>query len=68
MTEPIAAGPLGLSIASHSGLPAAAVGEIARAAEAAGFDSVFVAEGRGDASHSVTRSSPPRAWSGWAPP
>ena len=49
MTEPIAAGPLGLSIASHSGLPAAAVGEIARAAEAAGFDSVFVAEGHGDA-------------------
>jgi 5,10-methylenetetrahydromethanopterin reductase len=49
VTEPIAAGPLGLSIASHSGLPAAAVGEIARAAEAAGFDSVFVAEGHGDA-------------------
>jgi 5,10-methylenetetrahydromethanopterin reductase len=41
--------PLGLSIASHSGLPAAAVGRIAAAAEAAGFDSVFVAEGHGDA-------------------
>lgn len=41
--------PLGLSIASHSGLPAAAVGRIAAAAEAAGFDSVFIAEGHGDA-------------------
>ena len=43
------AGPLGLSIASHSGLPAAAIGQIAAAAEAAGFGSVFVAEGHGDA-------------------
>ena len=42
-------GPLGLSIASHSGLPAPAVGRIAAAAEAAGFESVFVAEGHGDA-------------------
>jgi alkanesulfonate monooxygenase SsuD/methylene tetrahydromethanopterin reductase-like flavin-dependent oxidoreductase (luciferase family) len=40
---------LGLSIASHSGLPAAAVGRIAATAEAAGFDAVFVAEGHGDA-------------------
>ena len=44
-----AAGPLGLSIASHSGLPAAAIGQVAAAAEAAGFESVFVAEGHGDA-------------------
>ena len=43
------AGALGLSIASHSGLPAAAVGQLAAAAEAAGFGSVFVAEGHGDA-------------------
>ncbi len=43
------AGALGLSIASHSGLPGAAVGELAAAAEAAGFGSVFVAEGHGDA-------------------
>ncbi len=42
-------GALGLSIASHSGLPAAAVGQIAAAAEAAAFSSVFVAEGHGDA-------------------
>lgn len=42
-------GPLGLSIASHSGLSAAAVGRVAAAAEAVGFDSVFVAEGHGDA-------------------
>jgi alkanesulfonate monooxygenase SsuD/methylene tetrahydromethanopterin reductase-like flavin-dependent oxidoreductase (luciferase family) len=40
---------LGLSIASHSGLPAVAIGSLAAAAEAAGFDSVFVAEGHGDA-------------------
>lgn len=40
---------LGLSIASHSGLPAARVGEISAAAERAGFGSVFVAEGHGDA-------------------
>jgi 5,10-methylenetetrahydromethanopterin reductase len=43
------AGPLGLSIASHSGLPAAAIGQLAAAAEAAGFGAVFVAEGHGDA-------------------
>ncbi len=49
MTEPVTSQPLGLSIASHSGLPAAVIGEIARAAEAAGFGAVFVAEGHGDA-------------------
>jgi alkanesulfonate monooxygenase SsuD/methylene tetrahydromethanopterin reductase-like flavin-dependent oxidoreductase (luciferase family) len=42
-------GPLGLSIASHSGLPPAAVGAVAGAAEEAGFGAVFVAEGHGDA-------------------
>jgi 5,10-methylenetetrahydromethanopterin reductase len=41
--------PLGLSIASHSGLMPAAVGELAGAAELAGFNAVFVAEGHGDA-------------------
>jgi 5,10-methylenetetrahydromethanopterin reductase len=41
--------PLGLSIASHSGLAAQAIGRLAAAAEVAGFDSVFVAEGHGDA-------------------
>ncbi|MFG1997931.1 LLM class flavin-dependent oxidoreductase [Spirillospora sp. NPDC048911] len=40
---------LGLSIASHSGLPPARIGEIAGLAEQAGFTSVFVAEGNGDA-------------------
>ena len=40
---------LGLSIASHSGLPPAAIGELAGAAERAGFAAVFVAEGHGDA-------------------
>ena len=40
---------LGLSIASHSGLPPAAIGELAGAAERAGFGEVFVAEGHGDA-------------------
>jgi len=40
---------LGLSIASHSGLPPAAVGTLAAAAERAGFGAVFVAEGHGDA-------------------
>ncbi len=49
MTPVTAPAPLGLSIASHSGLPPASIGEIAAAAEAAGFDSVFVAEGHGDA-------------------
>jgi alkanesulfonate monooxygenase SsuD/methylene tetrahydromethanopterin reductase-like flavin-dependent oxidoreductase (luciferase family) len=42
-------GPLGLSIASHSGLPPAAIGAVAGAAEEAGFSAVFVAEGHGDA-------------------
>jgi alkanesulfonate monooxygenase SsuD/methylene tetrahydromethanopterin reductase-like flavin-dependent oxidoreductase (luciferase family) len=41
--------PLGISIASHSGLPPARIGELAAAAERAGFDAVFVAEGHGDA-------------------
>jgi 5,10-methylenetetrahydromethanopterin reductase len=41
--------PIGLSIASHSGLPPAAVGAVAGAAEEAGFGAVFVAEGHGDA-------------------
>jgi alkanesulfonate monooxygenase SsuD/methylene tetrahydromethanopterin reductase-like flavin-dependent oxidoreductase (luciferase family) len=40
---------LGLSIASHSGLPPSAVGTLAQAAERAGFSAVFVAEGHGDA-------------------
>ena len=40
---------LGLSVASHSGLPPAAIGELAAAAERAGFAAVFVAEGHGDA-------------------
>ncbi len=42
-------GPIGLSIASHSGLPPARIGELAAAAERAGFGAVFVAEGHGDA-------------------
>ena len=41
--------PIGLSIASHSGLPPARIGELAAEAERAGFDAVFVAEGHGDA-------------------
>jgi 5,10-methylenetetrahydromethanopterin reductase len=40
---------LGLSIASHSGLAPARIGELAGRAEAAGFGAVFVAEGHGDA-------------------
>ena len=40
---------IGLSIASHSGLPPARIGELAAAAERAGFAAVFVAEGHGDA-------------------
>jgi 5,10-methylenetetrahydromethanopterin reductase len=40
---------LGLSIASHSGLPPDRIGALAEAAERAGFDAVFVAEGHGDA-------------------
>jgi 5,10-methylenetetrahydromethanopterin reductase len=42
-------GPIGLSIASHSGLAPARIGELAAAAERAGFGAVFVAEGHGDA-------------------
>ena len=42
-------GKLGLSIASHSGLPASRIGALAEAAEQAGFGAVFVAEGHGDA-------------------
>jgi alkanesulfonate monooxygenase SsuD/methylene tetrahydromethanopterin reductase-like flavin-dependent oxidoreductase (luciferase family) len=41
--------PLGLSIASHSGLAPARIGALAGAAEQAGFTAVFVAEGHGDA-------------------
>jgi 5,10-methylenetetrahydromethanopterin reductase len=41
--------PIGLSIASHSGLPPARIGGLAGMAERAGFSSVFVAEGHGDA-------------------
>ncbi len=41
--------PLGLSVASHSGLAAGPVGELAASAEAAGFSAVFIAEGHGDA-------------------
>jgi alkanesulfonate monooxygenase SsuD/methylene tetrahydromethanopterin reductase-like flavin-dependent oxidoreductase (luciferase family) len=40
---------IALSIASYSGLAPAAIGEVARAAEAAGYEAVFVAEGNGDA-------------------
>ena len=50
MSAPEASGgKIGLSIASHSGLPSAAIGELAGAAERAGFGAVFVAEGHGDA-------------------
>jgi alkanesulfonate monooxygenase SsuD/methylene tetrahydromethanopterin reductase-like flavin-dependent oxidoreductase (luciferase family) len=50
MSVPEASGQkIGLSIASHSGLPPAAVGAVAGAAEEAGFSAVFVAEGHGDA-------------------
>jgi alkanesulfonate monooxygenase SsuD/methylene tetrahydromethanopterin reductase-like flavin-dependent oxidoreductase (luciferase family) len=52
--------PLGLSIASHSGLPPAKVGALAGAAELAGFSAVFVAEGHGDALHCARRCWPPR--------
>ena len=41
--------PVGLSIASHSGLEPASVGALAAAAEDAGFSAVLVAEGHGDA-------------------
>jgi len=40
---------IGLSIASHSGLSPARIGDLAGAAERAGFGAVFVAEGHGDA-------------------
>jgi len=40
---------IGLSIASHSGLAPGRIGELAAAAEHAGFGAVFVAEGHGDA-------------------
>lgn len=40
---------LGLSIATHSGLPAARIGAHAAAAEQAGFTAVYLAEGHGDA-------------------
>ncbi|TYK50996.1 LLM class flavin-dependent oxidoreductase [Actinomadura decatromicini] len=40
---------LGLSIASNSALPHAELGELARTAEDAGYDAVFVAEVNGDA-------------------
>ncbi len=46
---PTAGRGLGLSIASHSGLPPARIGALAEAAERAGFSAVFVAEGHGDA-------------------
>ena len=49
MSGPAASGNIGLSIASHSGLPAARIGALAGAAERAGFSTVFVAEGHGDA-------------------
>jgi 5,10-methylenetetrahydromethanopterin reductase len=49
MSEPEASGKLGLSIASHSGLPPARIGALADAAERVGFSAVFVAEGHGDA-------------------
>ena len=49
MTPVTAQGRIGLSIASHSGLPPADVGALASAAELAGFSAVFVAEGHGDA-------------------
>jgi alkanesulfonate monooxygenase SsuD/methylene tetrahydromethanopterin reductase-like flavin-dependent oxidoreductase (luciferase family) len=40
---------IGVSIASHSGLAPGRIGELAAAAERAGFSAVFVAEGHGDA-------------------
>jgi 5,10-methylenetetrahydromethanopterin reductase len=49
VTLPVSRGRAGLSIASHSGLPAAAIGALARTAELAGVSAVFVAEGHGDA-------------------
>ena len=51
MSAPEASGKmsLGLSIASHNGLPPSRIGALAGAAEQAGFGAVFVAEGHGDA-------------------
>jgi len=49
MQSRIDVSPIGLSIASHSGLAPAAVGAVAALAEEAGFGAVFVAEGHGDA-------------------
>jgi 5,10-methylenetetrahydromethanopterin reductase len=45
----VLAEPIGLSIASHSGLAPDSVGALAAAAEDAGFGAVLVAEGHGDA-------------------
>ena len=47
--EAVTGEPLGLSIASHSGLAPPEIGRLAAAAETAGFGAVFVAEGHGDA-------------------
>ena len=49
MRAPEASGKTALSIASYSGLPPARIGELAQGAEQAGFSTVFVAEGHGDA-------------------
>jgi 5,10-methylenetetrahydromethanopterin reductase len=49
VSGPEASGSTALSIASHSGLAPARIGELAQAAERAGFSAVFVAEGHGDA-------------------
>lgn len=46
---PVSPEPIGLSIASHSGLAPAAIAALATAAEDAGFSAVLVAEGHGDA-------------------
>jgi 5,10-methylenetetrahydromethanopterin reductase len=45
----VAREPIGLSIASHSGLAPSGIGALAAAAEDAGFSAVLVAEGHGDA-------------------
>jgi 5,10-methylenetetrahydromethanopterin reductase len=47
--EPVSPDPIGLSIASHSGLAPAGIAALAAAAEDAGFTAVLVAEGHGDA-------------------
>jgi 5,10-methylenetetrahydromethanopterin reductase len=49
VSGPEGSGEIGLSIASHSGLPPSGIGALAGAAERAGFSAVFVAEGHGDA-------------------